>query len=62
MENKKLQELINWLNNQINYTGNVIHESHNACNVGREIQYEGMRNAFIECLDKLANNAIGGKT
>ena len=52
MENKKLQELILWLNVQINYTGNVIDESHNTSNIGREMQYEGMRSAFTECLNK----------
>ena len=57
MENKKLQELINWLTIQINYTRNVIDESDNTSNIGRKIQYEGMCNAFKVCLDKLVSNS-----
>ena len=58
MEKKQLQELINWLTIQINYTGKVINESHDVSNIGREVQYEGMRNAFMECLNKLSGKAL----
>ena len=55
MEQKKLQELIHWLNVQINYTAMVIDESHNV-NIGREIQYEGMHSAFVDLLNELTSN------
>jgi hypothetical protein len=58
MNNEQLQELIRWLNNQIVHTNKVINESHDTVNVGREAQYEGMRDAFLRCLKKLnVNNA-----
>lgn len=53
MEKEQQQEFIRWLNVQINYTKDVINESHNSNNYGRESMYEGMRDAFLRCLNKL---------
>ena len=61
MEQKKLQELINWLNLQINYTSNVISDNEKTRNIGRKIQYEGMRDAFIDCLNALVTNGSTAK-
>ena len=53
MDTKQLQEFIRWLNNQINHSAEVIADSHNTSNYGRESMYEGMRDAFMRCLNKL---------
>lgn len=56
MEREKLQELINWLGNQIENANKVIIESQNSRNFGREAQYEGIRDAFTRCLKKLSSH------
>lgn len=53
MEKENMDELIRWLNCQISYTNEVIMESHKTNNFGRESMYEGMRDAFMRCLNKL---------
>jgi len=53
MEKENVEELIRWLNCQISYTNEVIMESHKTNNFGRESMYEGMRDAFMRCLNKL---------
>ena len=53
MEKEQEMEFIRWLNTQINYTKDVINESHKNNNYGRESMYEGMRDAFLRCLNKL---------
>ena len=55
MEKEQLQQLIRWLNEQIDYTNRVINESHQTNNYGRESQYEGMRDAFVRCLNMVSN-------
>jgi hypothetical protein len=49
MNTEQLQDLIHWLSSQIEHTSNVIKEAKNTSNLGREAQYEGMRDAFIRC-------------
>jgi hypothetical protein len=53
MDSEQLQTLIRWLTEQINYTNNVINDAHVQNNFGREAQYEGMRDAFQRCLNKV---------
>lgn len=53
MKREEIDELIQWLNSQISYTNEVIIESHESNNFGRESMYEGMRDAFLRCLNKL---------
>ena len=53
MNTDQLQSLIRWLNEQINCTNTTISEAHRANNFERETQYEGMRDAFMRCLNKL---------
>lgn len=55
MENERVQQLIRWLNEQIAHTNLVINESHQTNNYGRESQYEGMRDAFVRCLNMITN-------
>lgn len=58
MNREELQEILKWLNDQIEYANEAIHESHQSHNYGRESQYEGIRDAFMRCLNKLQQ---GGK-
>ncbi|MCC6690811.1 MAG: hypothetical protein IT235_04700 [Bacteroidia bacterium] len=53
MSSEKIQEMLNWLNDQIEYANEAIQESHLTHNYGRQSQYEGIRDAFMRCLNKL---------
>ena len=53
MKTDQVQDMIRWLNSQINHANEVIGESHQTSNYGRESMYEGMRDAFLRCLNKL---------
>lgn len=55
MNAEKLQILIRWLNEQIKYANDTINESRRNSNYGREIQYEGIRDAFMRCLNRLTH-------
>jgi len=57
MKSDKYKEMVHWLNQQINHINDSIKEAHNMNNVGRETQLEGMRDAFIRCLNML-NKAL----
>jgi len=57
MNPEKLQILIRWLNEQIRYANDTIQESRQNNNYGREIQYEGIRDAFMRCLNKLTHSS-----
>ncbi len=56
MSSEQIQEVVGWLNSQISHVNTAINEAHAAKNPGRESQYEGMRDAFIRCLNKLKNS------
>jgi len=56
MNSEQLQEVVQWLNQQIVHANDMINEAHRTSNLGRETQYEGMRDAFMRCLNKLKNN------
>jgi hypothetical protein len=53
MNTEQLQEVVHWLNQQISHVNEAIQEAHRTNNFGRETQYEGMRDAFMRCLNKL---------
>lgn len=53
MNAEKLQEVVHWLNQQINHLNEAIQEAHRTKNLGRETQCEGMRDAFMRCLNKI---------
>lgn len=57
MNPEQLQEVVTWLNQQITHVNESILEAHRTNNWGRETQYEGMRDAFLRCLNKLNNAA-----
>lgn len=58
MNSEQLQEVVHWLNQQIVHVNEVINEAHRTNNLGTETQYEGMRDAFMRCLNKLNNKAL----
>ncbi len=53
MDQQKLQQLIRWLNEQINTANVTINEAQRTQNYGRLVIYEGMRDAYVRCLSKL---------
>lgn len=53
MKQDQIQEMITWLSDQIEYANEAIHEAHSTNNYGRESQYEGVRDAFMRCLNKI---------
>lgn len=55
MEKEQLQSLIRWLNDQIKNTNTIISEAHTTNNIGRGAQYEGMRDAFVRCLNRISH-------
>ncbi len=55
MNPEQLQQLIKWLNIQIVRLTESIQEAHQTNNYGRELQYQGMRDAFQKFLNKFNN-------
>ena len=53
MNPEKLHNFLLWLNGQVEHLSSAINEAHEVKNFGREAQYEGMRDAFMRCLNKL---------
>ncbi|HEY4799389.1 MAG TPA: hypothetical protein VII99_09975 [Bacteroidia bacterium] len=56
MNPEKLHDLVSWLNNQVEHLSEAINEAHETKNLGREAQFEGMRDAFMRCLNKLTKD------
>lgn len=66
MNPEQLQQMVKWLNLQIQHLTDSIKEAHQSNNYGRAIQYEGMREAFEkfqtkftstkEKIEKISNN------
>ena len=54
-EPEQLQQMVKWLNQQIGHLTQAIKEAHQSNNYGRELQYEGMRDAFILFMIKFIN-------
>jgi len=55
MNTEQIQQMVQWLNQQIVHSNESINEAHHTNNYGRESQFEGMRDAFMRCLNKLNN-------
>lgn len=53
MSLEQVQEIVNWLKYQIRYLDSSIEDAQQTNNYGRRIQQEGMREAFIKCLNQL---------
>ncbi len=56
MNPEKLHDFVNWLNGQVEHLSGAINDAHEGKNYGREAQYEGMRDAFMRCLNKLTKD------
>jgi hypothetical protein len=56
MNPEALHDFVNWLNGQLVHLTTAINEAHEERNFGREAQYQGMRDAFVRCLNKLVKN------
>ncbi len=55
MNPEQLQQMVKWLNLQIQHLTDSIKEAHQSNNYGRAIQYEGMREAFEKFLQKFTS-------
>jgi hypothetical protein len=53
MDQQKLQQMIRWLHEQINSANVTINEAQRNQNYGRLVIYEGMRDAYLRCLNEL---------
>ncbi len=53
MNIEQLQQMVQWLNQQIEHLNESIIAAHQTNNYGRKIQHEGMRDAFMKCLEKI---------
>lgn len=53
MNAKQTRDLINWLKSRLIDAESKIKESQITHNYGKATQYEGMREAYLECLRKL---------
>ena len=56
MNPEKLHDFVTWLNGQVEHLTESINEAHDGSNFGREAQCEGMRDAFMRCLNKLTKD------
>lgn len=50
---EQLKEMVVWIEGQIAYLEMSIQEAQQTNNFGRKLQHEGMRNGFVNCLNKL---------
>ena len=51
MDTQQTQETLNWIQAQIAHANGVIKEAQTELNFGREAQYEGMREAYMQVLN-----------
>ena len=52
---EQIQQMVQWLNQQVVHSNESINEAHQTNNYCKETQFEGMRDAFMRCLNKLNN-------
>ncbi|MES2140841.1 MAG: hypothetical protein V4511_14125 [Bacteroidota bacterium] len=55
MNPEQLEQIINWLNLEIERLNVSIDEADKTNNCGRKTQYEGMRDAFVQFLKEVSN-------
>jgi hypothetical protein len=53
MDQQQLQQIIRWLNEQINSANATINEAQRNQNYGRLVIYEGMRDAYMNTLSQI---------
>ena len=56
MTPERLHDFVIWLNSQVEHLNLSINDAHEDKNFGREAQFEGMRDAFLRCLNKLTKD------
>ena len=64
MENQDhttVSELIEWINCKLRFIDKIIAQARACSNYGKEIQYVGMRDAYLEFLKKLDFDQEGEK-
>ncbi len=55
MNPEQKQQIVQWLNQQIVHSNETVNEAHQSNQFEKETQFEGMRDAFMRCLNKLNN-------
>ena len=50
---KSTEALIDWVNLKLRFIDGILREARSTSNYGKEIQYAGMRDAYLEFLGKL---------
>ena len=55
MNQDQLQQMVQWLNQQIMHSNESVNEAHLSNEYEKETQFEGMRDAFMRCLNKIKN-------
>lgn len=54
MNPEQLQQMVKWLNQQIINSNESMNEAHYTNNYCKETQFEGMKEAYLKCLNKLS--------
>jgi len=54
MKQEHIQDLISWLQRQVEFSSEIINQARETQNYGKETQYEGMREAYLKCIKKLS--------
>ncbi len=57
MYKKQLDELNKWLDLKLEFVNTIIKEAKTSKNYGKETQYQGMKDAYIECINQLKQAA-----
>jgi len=58
MNKKQLLDLISWLRIKLAESESIIKEAKITHNYGKATQYEGMREAYLECLRKINLDSV----
>ncbi len=58
MNSEQTQETLKWLQSQIQHSSFVIKEAQTELNFGREAQYEGMREAYMQVLNWINTHKV----
>ncbi len=59
MNKKKTQDLRDWINMKLRFINSIIKQAQLSHNYGKETQYVGMREAYLEFLNMLDSEQFG---
>jgi hypothetical protein len=59
MNSKNRQEMSDWINMKLKFINAIIKQAQLSHNYGKEIQYAGMREAYLEFLQKINSEHFG---